>query len=260
MGKRNRSTLKRFFASGALPTADHFEDLIDSTLNTVDEGFDKSPENGFEIASLGDYDSLISFFRDNDPQDAIWTIRFDGKQDKLLFSKRGPAAPEQPLICLTPAGRVGIGTDSPAQMLDVAGVVKAEGRLGAGNAVPADGNWHDITGDLSGCQALEVTAGAGCRNTGQYALLHAHALNTFNPSGLLFNLFNLKKRIRCQHAYYVSRGNKLKLRWRGDNHSYRLQLRSKCNYGEGVLVQYCITRLWFDHDMSESQSRPQSAG
>lgn len=261
MGKRNRSTLKRFFSSGSLPTTDHFEDLVDSTLNTVDEAFDKSPENGFEISSLGDYDSLISFFRDNNPKNAIWTISFDGKQDKLLIRKRGLAADPAPLVCLTPLGRVGIATSEPTQTLDVAGAIKSEGRIGAGtagtNAVPADGKWHDITDDLTGCQALEVIAGAGRKDTGQYALMHAHALNTFNPSGLLFNLFGLKKRIRYQHAYYVSRGNKLTLRWVGNSPRYRLQLRSKCNYGNGVQVQYYITKLWFDHHMIESQPKLQ---
>ncbi len=48
MAKQTRDTLKQFFSAGKLPTEEHFSDLIDSSLNTLDEGFDKSEEFGFE--------------------------------------------------------------------------------------------------------------------------------------------------------------------------------------------------------------------
>jgi len=77
MAKKNRSTLKRYFRKGALPSEDQFVDLIDSTLNTIDEGFDKTPENGFEISLLGDHPRLISFFKTAAAKDAVWSIDFD---------------------------------------------------------------------------------------------------------------------------------------------------------------------------------------
>jgi len=120
--------------------------------------------------------------------------------------------------------------------------------------VPADSQWHNISGPLNGCQAFEVMAGVGNKGTGKYALMKAVALNTFNPRGLLFNLFNLKKRIKYQQAYYLSRSNRIKLRWQGKGGEYFLQMRSNCHYGEGVRIRFYLTQLWFDQDMSESWS------
>ena len=66
MAKQNRETLKRFFGVGKLPTEEHFADLVDSSLNIIDEGFDKTDEFGFEITpqkGSDDTENLISFFR-----------------------------------------------------------------------------------------------------------------------------------------------------------------------------------------------------
>jgi len=255
MARRNRSTLKHFFKEGALPTADEFGDLIDSAVNQIDEGFDRTPEDGLKIASLDVYDSLVSFYRGSVDADALWSIGYDDKQDRLLFKKVGPDGNRSTVLALSPDGRLGVNVRAPAFALDVGGVVRSEGRLGVSDAAHtamADGDWHDITGELTGCQALEITAGVGKEKTGRYALLHAIALNTFNPVGLFGNLLNRRKRIRCQHAYYSARGNRLQLRWTGAGRRYRLQLRTRCDYGEAIRIQYHITRLWFDAAMKGS--------
>ena len=71
MAKKNRRTLKRFFSEGSLPTEDQFGDLIDSSLNTIDEGLDKTPQNGLELSLVGDHDRLISFFRTSAAKDMV---------------------------------------------------------------------------------------------------------------------------------------------------------------------------------------------
>ena len=262
MSRRNRSTLKHFFREGALPTADEFGDLIDSTVNQIDEGFDRSAEDGLKIASLDVYDSLVSFYRGSVDADALWSIGYDGEQDRLLFKKLGPDGKRSTVLALSPDGRLGVNVREPAFALDVGGAVRSEGRLGASDArrpAMADGEWHDITGELTGCQALEIMAGAGKQKSGRYALMHATALNTFNPSGLFGNFLYRKKRIRCQHAYYSARGNRLQLRWLGTDRTYRLQLRTRCDYAgkneEAIRIQYHITRLWFDSAMKGSWSQ-----
>ena len=65
MTKRNRNTLKNYFLNGSVPNQDQFKDLIDSNLNIIDEGFDKSPDEGLKVSQLGDSGRLISFFKDN---------------------------------------------------------------------------------------------------------------------------------------------------------------------------------------------------
>jgi hypothetical protein len=252
MAKRNRSTLKHFFKKGALPTADHFGDLVDSSLNMIDEGFDKSLEHGLEISSMGSHDRLISFFRNNDHRSPLWSISYDDDQENLLFYRPRENTSPLPIMSLDHAGKVGVNKKKPEWELDVAGVIRAQGRIGiSGKTIAADGEWHSITEALSGCQAFEVMAGVGKKKTGKYALMHAYAFNTFNPRGALFNFLNLKKRIRCHQAYYLSILDKLKLRWSGDNQKYYLQIRSNSDYGEGIQIKVYLTKLWHDEDMSE---------
>lgn len=253
MAKRNRDTLKHFFSKGSLPSEDQFHDLIDSAVNQIDEGFDKSPDNGLEITPQGTHDSLISFFRNQDPEHPIWSIEYSGNNDGLLFNNQHN---ELTPLTLSADGKVGVRTKTPKWDLDVAGVVSAQGRVGTykEGLVPADGKWHDLTGELSGVQAFEIVAGAGKRKTGKYALIHAIALNAFNPRGWLFNFFNLKKPIKSRQAYYRAMSDKLKLRWRGDNKKYTLQIKSNSDYGDDIKIRYYVTRLWFDESMSESGS------
>ncbi|MCP4983818.1 MAG: hypothetical protein GY935_25360 [Gammaproteobacteria bacterium] len=256
MAKKNRSTLKRYFRKGALPTEDQFNDLIDSTLNTIDEGFDKSPENGFEISVIGDHPRLISFIKSGAASDAVWVIDYDREHDRLLIKKPGSNADLPAAMTFNRDGNVGVNQTDPRHTLDVGGIIAAEGRLGANpdnrKTIAADGHWHSITGALSGCQAFEVMAGVGSKGTGRYALMNALAMNTFNPRGWLFNFLNLKKKIRYQQAYYLFRGNRIKLRWLSEGEHYYLQMRTLCPYGDDVIIRYYLTQLWFDEDMSES--------
>lgn len=257
MARKGRDTLKLFFQRGALPSADHFGDFIDSTVNQVDDGFKKTAEFGLEISSLGTFDSLISFFRENRSPQALWSIGYDEERDKLLFRKLDDAGQPLTVLSLTPDGKVGVNRKDPVHELDVDGFVSAKGRIGTASAelaVPADGRWHDVTETLTGCHALEVIAGVGKPKTGRYAMLHGVAMNAYNPAGILFNLFRRKNRIRAQHAYYSSRRDRLQLRWRGHNREFRLQLRSGCDFGEGCFVRYYITRLWFDAAMAGSSA------
>jgi hypothetical protein len=257
---RNRETLRNFFGDGALPTKDHFGDLVDSMLNMSDEGFRKSAQNGVEISTPGGHDALLSFYRDQSPQLSLWSLRYGAEREQLCFhaSARGPAD-QPPVLSLDTAARVGINTTAPRSTLDVGGVISAQGRLGSyavasEAALLADGEWHDLTDALQGCQAFEVMAGTGHTGTGRYALLHAIALNTYNPTGLL-EFWSARKRIRCDHAYYSRRCDKLQLRWHGSSGkgaAYRLQIRSGCDYGAQVRIQCFLTRLWFDESMRES--------
>ena len=179
MARKGRDTLKLFFQRGALPSADHFGDFIDSTVNQVDDGFKKTAEHGLEISSLGTFDSLISFFRENRSPQALWSIGYDEERDKLLFRKLDDAGQPLTVLSLTPDGKVGVNRQDPVHELDVDGFVSAKGRIGTASAelaVPADGRWHDVTETLTGCHALEVIAGVGKPKTGRYAMLHGVAM------------------------------------------------------------------------------------
>lgn len=151
---------------------------------------------------------------------------------------------------------VGINTDNPRFELDVAGTIASHGRVGRRGelAVPADGNWHDITEALTGCQAFEVVAGVGGKDAdGKYALMHAFALNAYNG----------KNHITYHQAHFGARCNRLELRWEpgadAESFEYTLQLRVESSYGDKIWVNYHITRLWQDPAMYESEKEPEPA-
>lgn len=262
MTVRDRQSLKRFFRAGALPAEEQFADLIDSMLNMTDEGFRKSVEQGYEISAAAGYDVLLSFFRDQDPEAPLWDVGFSGAEGQLQFRARrhGEDRPA-PVYCLDPAGRAGVNTASPQATLDVEGEIRSRGRVGSypppsDATLLADGQWHDLTGDLEGCQAFEVVAGAGRRGSGRFALLHAVALNTYNPRFRVLDLLRSKRGIRSTHAFFARRCDRLQLRWSGSSGRdacYRLQIRSGCDYGRGASIQAHLTQLWFDRHMEREQ-------
>ena len=57
----NRQTLKNYFKKGGFATEKHFVDLIDSSLNVVDDGISIQRENGLKINPIGFSTKLISF-------------------------------------------------------------------------------------------------------------------------------------------------------------------------------------------------------
>jgi hypothetical protein len=260
MTAKNRTTLKNYFNSGSLPSEDQFENLIDSMLNMRDEGFEKSPEQGFKVAQRPE-GRLISFFENIPIESPIWSVKIDRTSDnrKLTFLNKN----DEEILTLTPDGMVGIKQNKPGFDLDVAGTIASHGRLGEKGAktVHANGYWQDITDVLAGCNAFEIMAGVGKQKSGKYALLHAFALNTFNGKG---GIFNRRGKIVYHQAHYGSRCNRLKLRWKkGSDKDYKLQLKTGCAYGSfdkekfaekakrdvGVYVKYYITNLWFDEEM-----------
>ncbi|MFQ6026088.1 MAG: hypothetical protein ACE5Q6_01080 [Dehalococcoidia bacterium] len=276
MAKQNRQTLIGYFKKGSIPTQDQFEDLVDSTVNIIDDGLYKTPQDGLKLSQYQD-GKLISFYKNSLVSNPLYFLNLDqddnlilrgGRQRKiLLLPEPGEPEPEESQEQL----KVGINIDAPENELHVGGVIRSEGRIGVASKVgqqklevSADGVWHSITGTLNGCQAFEVMAGVGGRQReGRYALTHAFALNTYNPKGWLFNFLNLKKRIRYQSAYYRSRADKLRLRWKdGEDHSYSLQIKSNTHYGDDIKIRYYLTKLWFDEelwfdeDASGSRSNP----
>jgi hypothetical protein len=252
MGKANRNTLKNYFKKGRMPSEQQFTELIDSMLNMVDEGFDKSARDGFKISQLGDNTALISFYHHTDLNRPTWSLTCDKTKGELIIRNGGA----DPVLILAADGCVGVAKHMPGVALDVAGVVAAEGRTGGVRGeVPADGQWHPIVENLAGCQALEVMAGVGKPKTGRYALVRATAMNAFHPDSFFMNFLNLKRRIRCHHAYYRSRCDRIVLRWQRSEDTYALALKTKCAYPDDTLVQYNVTRLWFDETMAGSLPR-----
>jgi hypothetical protein len=262
MARKDRKTLETKFKNGRMPSEVAFADLIDSTLNLIDDGFEKTIEDGLKVFQLGD-GKLMSFYQNMATLSAMWFVGIDKTTANLSFgNKDNPhvltlrsteGVPSESTIKSRTG--VGINTDNPRFELDVAGTIASHGRIGRAGEfpVPADGDWHDITETLTGCQAFEVVAGVGGKDAdGKYALMHAFALNAYND----------KNHITYHQAHYGAKCNRLELRWQSganaENFEYKLQLRVESAYGEGIWVRYHITRLWHDPMMFESENEPES--
>lgn len=267
MTKRNRKTLSAYFSDGQLPTQEAFGDLIDSVVNIVDDGFDKTPEEGMKVAQLDNRSKLVGFYDEITVKAPLWSIAFsvsgyggNAENNKNLNFFYGnnkatgltlatapeiAAGPEK-----SPEGkiRVGINKNDPEHELDIDGVVAADGRIGrmGKSEIRADGKWHPVISGLDGCQAFEIMAGVGKPHSGRYALLHAYALSTFNSK---------KGNITYHQAHFSSRCDQIELRWVGGTHDYSLEMRVRCSYEqsakEEIYVRYYLTQLWFDPFMTD---------
>jgi len=272
MTKQDRATLKSFFRSGALPSAEQFRDLIDSSVNQVDDGFAKTDIDGLRLNSVGSSRTVLSLYQGLGTPKPSWVIEH-GQEPGALHLRpdlgkaaldipdtvQGHDAPETPRegMSFTRDGRLGVNQQNPAWRLDVGGVARMQGRIGVHSHkiphVPADGKWHDITQALTGCQALEIMAGAGGdRMKGRYSMVHAIAMNAFHPRNPILNWLFQRRGIKTQTAMYGSYADRIKLRWVADEkqHHFRLQLRTNANFGPEKVVRYYITQLWFDSLMA----------
>jgi hypothetical protein len=71
----NRITLKNFFRKGSVPTETNFADLIDSSINIVEDGIGRSIDDGFRIAPMGYSKKLLSFYENSQKIKPDWFIK-----------------------------------------------------------------------------------------------------------------------------------------------------------------------------------------
>lgn len=259
MAKLKRSLLKNRFKAGQLPCEEDFADLIDSMVNVVEEGIEKTRETGLKISQITDSGKLMSFYENSTEGSPLWhsEIRKDVNENRSGLHLSTPGIDESSsvfsLVGPMPDGEpasigVGIGTREPECTLDVHGVIASSGRIGKENnnfKVPTDGKWHDITEELSGCQAFEIMAGAGGQeDEGKFALTHAIALNVFHG----------RPKINVTQSYYGGRSSRIDVRWTAGSEKYKfkLQLRVHCAYKSGSFVRYRLTKLWYDNFMEST--------
>ncbi len=237
MAKRNRDTLKNYFRQGGRPTQQAFEDLIDSTLNTLDDGFSGSPKIGIGLSPLTEDGVVISTYRAPGDQNAAWEIAIL-KNNGDLQIRRCDEGKSIPVLTIKHQPDKG----NEAQDVIINGTISSPGRKGSyiSAEIPADGKWHDLLGDDSkleeGCWAFEIVAGCGEHNRGRYALLTATAIHCFGS----------RPRIQKVRSNFGLFGNKICIRWVKLKNRYTCQLQMKTffKYGEGTMINYHISKLW----------------
>lgn len=233
MTQVNRETLKGYFGRGKMPTDEHFGDLVDSMLNIMDDGFDRTEKNGLRLVPLEERGAVIELLRDIQDAEPLWRFEVDKKEGSLAIV---PGNEETPLLTFFQNGKMQWRGD-----LEVSGDLAARrirGNYQEGQTI-ADGKWHDIvkqSGLKAGCRAYRVMAGCGWPGRGKYALLEATAMHCFGK----------RRRISAHRTWFGIHFNKLQLRWHKVKESWNLQIRTRCNYGGDIPIRYWVTELWDD--------------
>ena len=239
----NRITLKNFFRKGSVPTETNFADLIDSSINIVEDGIGRSVEDGFRIAPMGYSKRLLSFYENSQKSNPDWFISLnDGNSKGLTFHQ----SDNDHRLVLRNGGNIGIGISNPTSKLEVKGGIGMDARKGTfvEGQVPGDAKWHDIIAELDEIHAFEIMAQiSGKKGSGRYAIAHAIALATFGG-------YLSKWSIRKTAANYGGFLNQLQFRWTGSVNNYALQVRTRRHYGlndqnaEPYQIKFHVTQLW----------------
>ena len=88
----NRESLYQYFKNGQRPSENHFHDLINSTINKLEDGISKDFKNGLQLAPQNNNEEngekLISFYAQLDGSDPLWSISLIGTgSDKKICLK-----------------------------------------------------------------------------------------------------------------------------------------------------------------------------
>jgi len=186
---KDRKTLKNYFRKGNLPSEANFENLIDSSVNKIDDGFSKTEDEGLMLSNIGESEKIISFYENIEDDFAQWAINLN-KFDNKSEGPRGALSfviPEtgNTVLSLTHSNRVGINQTDPAYDLHVNRLIASAGRAGTyceDSEIPADGRWYRIIQNLNYCQAFEIVARTGIKDSGKHTLLHAIAVSAYGRS------------------------------------------------------------------------------
>lgn len=241
----NRQTLKNYFKKGGLITEKHFYDLIDSSLNVVDDGVTIKPEHGLKLNPLSYSTRLMSFFKKSTQKEPEFTIDLNKDQVEGLSIQ---SYDDKTLLKFKREGQIGIQTNNPKYDFEVNGTLGFDTKVGTYKigSVPGDRNWHTIIGNLDGVNGFEVTANIkGTPGKGMYCLSHVIALSTFGG-------IRSQSKIKATTAFYGDFRNKIRFRWTGDMHNYALQVKTARHYGidpkngETYRIKYNIIRLFSD--------------
>lgn len=217
--KKDRTQLKSYFKSNAVPTEQNFKDFIDANLNQKEDGIAKIPNGALAIQSATGTEELLHFYKSFDDANPTWRIS-QKPSDRTGFTISDGAGTNR-LFIDSSNGNTGISVASPQAKLDVgssdgSGILVRSGNNSGGtannqltfgwagltqhrhalktrhNAAGAAGNAIDFYVWKSGTDAVEAigtqhvmsldgNANVGIGITSPTAKLHVMASGVSNP-------------------------------------------------------------------------------
>jgi len=115
---KNRSTLKGFFTTGAVPSQTNFEELIDSMLIQDEDGIAKQASGVLKIDATGDEQELLSFYAKEGNTDPVLSWQLNQKPAGKPGLNISDSVASR-LFIETDTGNVGIDNTSPVAKLDI---------------------------------------------------------------------------------------------------------------------------------------------
>jgi hypothetical protein len=252
-----RKKLKEKFRNGARPSQKDFNDLIDSDINSEDDGIEFF-EDGIKLSRPAPDNKT------DKKNDADYQIQFgDASRNTLGFYHESDIS--GPYLSIAPAGILtkGITAQGEVSMRARRGNFTQKDVLGqpprpphVSSPVTADNNWHTILYTSKICQAYEVVAqlDGDCqamvvalvstsqspvtdKNTDKQSLVSRIVDSVANFVKRLLNISNTKIKITQSYSDWLS--DKVRMKWVENYNSYSLQV--KANSGH---IYYSITQLW----------------
>jgi hypothetical protein len=201
--KADRSTLKSYFVKNAIPTESNFADLIDALINQKDDGLTKLAGEPLSVQADGEDASqkkAINFYRSFADAKPAWSLSLNPRSDPANAATAKPgwsvgdADGNSKLFIDQTTGRLGVGTVSPAEALEVNGRAKI-GTMSVG-PWPANGDYGFL-----GASTLNQAA------QGNYALLQGNSDGpgrTFlnSPIDIHFRIGNVDKMVMLNNGNF----------------------------------------------------------
>lgn len=227
MAKLNRKTLKNYFKSGERPSQQAFSDLIDSSVNILDDDFSNVRDTALKVTGNNERRTAISIYTQPDDKEAAWNILIS-KDGELRCS----AAGDKNNLILSPEGDVVL--DSEKIYLQGKSILQGK----AGNC-PADGRWHYVSAEYASVNMYEITAVYSAGGNRYTTILKACASHC-----------NGRKRIvNRMRPFSFFWQNKLKVKWvkiknkKGGAVILRLAIRTRY-FNKNGTIQYRIRQTW----------------
>lgn len=255
MNPRNRASLKRNFSKGRLLSESDFAELIDSTVNKIDDGFSKDEKHGFQLSPSIGSNRVLSIFHHFTDRDPYWYMSLERESEESTLCIHGPDrnSKQKKFLGFHENGHIGVNTRKPGYDFEVNGFAGMKGRIGtfANGIKDGNGSWHTLLsleenspgGPSCPMNAFEVVAFISGRDA-QFAGLYAMAMRVFRKGKI--------RKVRCNTGWFF---NRLSLRWKRmkvggqqlENH-WLLQIRtmrpySKLADGQYPKIRYHITQL-----------------
>lgn len=226
----SRKALQASFAEGDFLTSGHFEHLIDSTVNKVDDAWERLAAKGWVIQPLKNQEAVLTLQRCAVKAAYTWRLKQEGEQTNLYLYVK-----DKLVYRINSEGQIGFGAENTNTRLSVSGGVSFDYRQGAWaqGEIHADGTWHRISPVLNDMHVLEVVASVrGAKATGQYALFQGVAMTCFG-----------KNKIRGAEVCYNGKKHRIEARWNNDPAGVVLELRTRNTYD---LIDNAIPQIHYN--------------